>query len=933
MRHSSCCYHVSSFMNRANETIVRFATCVLAVAMICVPTSLRAADTGRLARVRQADGTTLSLRICGDEFFHYAVTSDGYSVDQGPDGFYYYLVERDGRPVRSNVRVSERGRRTADETRAGLETGFPTTGEIRSVVILAAFSDVGFTVPDPQRAFERMLNEEGYSDNGALGSARDYYLDNSGGRFRPTFDVVGPVTLDHPVAYYGANTDYRDENAERMIIEACHKAERAGVDFSQYDFDNDGKIDNVFVYYAGHNESDGGGMNTVWPHRGEISYPSEMLGGKELCVYACTSELSGSPDFDSRMAGIGTFCHEFGHVLGWPDFYDTNGSDFGTGVGVFNWSLMCQGSRNDGGRTPPSLTAMERMMAGWLTPTTLTRSGDYELNSIQQNEAYLIATDTEGEFFLLENRQQTGWDRALKGHGMLIYHVDRSQRIVEGYSARDRWTYNMPNDVAGHPCFRLVTARPDSGDGYEAFMPYPGETGNTEFSAASRPAAQSWSGASPAAELYDISESPEGVIRFSVRMAEGSIEDVRIEGRQRAVAGDTILLRAIVMPSGAVGELAWSSSDETVASVDGEGVVHCLRAGMTTVRAVAGSTGAAAAFDIEVVDGRMLRGRVCNGKGEVVAGATIEMSDADGERVAAFVSGDDGCFTSEVDEVTAGDYSLLLTCEGYPEQAVPATVTEGMTLLEVPLLRSDEFDRGDGTFEVAVQPFERSAFVTWSASEAEAWRVQWRPMDSAFYIGTETVAESQFDIDDLERQKDYVVRIAELSGQAERSYRIAYFTTAAQSGRYAGLALQSEYAVGMEIAAVLAVAAVMTACEKGGETVENGSPECEAFLAAATEYGLYSDGVPVRVFCRTEDQLVRDSEGTTLRIQNTEQSSVLACTFSSRPQSGVTIVARYEGTGFALKAGSAEFEVVKTADTKAWLWCETQGLGIVADTR
>ena len=308
-------------MNRANETIVRFATCVLAVAMICVPTSLRAADTGRLARVRQADGTTLSLRICGDEFFHYAVTSDGYSVDQGPDGFYYYLVERDGRPVRSNVRVSERGRRTADErrlletlrpgvvatalrarahrlrseTRAGLETGFPTTGEIRSVVILAAFSDVGFTVPDPQRAFERMLNEEGYSDNGALGSARDYYLDNSGGRFRPTFDVVGPVTLDHPVAYYGANTDYRDENAERMIIEACHKAERAGVDFSQYDFDNDGKIDNVFVYYAGHNESDGGGMNTVWPHRGEISYPGEMLGGKELCVYACTCLLYTSP--------------------------------------------------------------------------------------------------------------------------------------------------------------------------------------------------------------------------------------------------------------------------------------------------------------------------------------------------------------------------------------------------------------------------------------------------------------------------------------------------------------------------------------------------------------------------------------------------------------------------------------------------------------
>ena len=194
-------------------------------------------------------------------------------------------------------------------------------------------------------------------------------------------------------------------------------------------------------------------------------------------------------------------------------------------------------------------------------------------------------------------------------------------------------------------------------------MPYPGETGNTEFSAASRPAAQSWSGASPAAELYDIS-IPGGRHPFLGAYGRRKYRGRSYRGARGKLLQAAILLRAIVMPSGAVGELAWSSSDETVASVDGEGVVHCLRAGMTTVRAVAGSTGAAAAFDIEVVDGRMLRGRVCNGKGEAVAGATIEMSDADGERVAAFASGDDGCFTSEVDEVTAGDYSLLLTARG-----------------------------------------------------------------------------------------------------------------------------------------------------------------------------------------------------------------------------------------------------------------------------
>jgi hypothetical protein len=138
----------------------------------------------------------------------------------------------------------------------------------------------------------------------------------------------------------------------------------------------------------------------------------------------------------------------------------------------------------------------------------------------------------------------------------------------------------------------------------------------------------------------------------------------------------------------------------------------------------------------------------------------------------------------------------------------------------------------------------------------------------------------------------------------------------------------------MEIAAVLAVAAVMTACEKGGETVENGSPECEAFLAAATEYGLYSDGVPVRVFCRTEDQLVRDSEGTTLRIQNTQGADNEEIKQKKKDNRACGRARQQHAEpGFALKAGSAEFEVVKTADTKAWLWCEAQGLGIVADTR
>lgn len=497
-------------------------------------------------QVKQADGSSLTIKVIGDEFFHYTTTVDDYPILQKEDGLYYYVdYSADGRATVTDIRASDPGRRSASERRAvalrekgvrasmarsraavrrsalrrGLDTGFPTTGSIRSLVILVNFSDVRFTVSDPRNAFSDMLNREGYSANGAVGSARDYYVDNSGGKFVPQFDVFGPVTLDHPMAYYGANDEFRDPNAERMIVDACRKAHDAGVNFADYDLDGDGMVDNVFVYYAGYNESEGGGSNTIWPHRDEITDWNLVLDGKQMSVYACSSELSGQPDYNSRMAGIGTFCHEFGHVLGWPDFYDTDGDENGTGIGVFNWSLMCRGSLNDGGRIPPALTTMEKMMVGWMEPVTINRSGDYRLESVDKDQAYLLRTDTEGEYFLLENRQKTGWDRALKGHGLLIFHVDRSDRLVEGHSALDRWVYNTPNSVADHPCFRLVTARPNSGEGYEAYMPYPGESDNKEFSGSSKPSSRTWSGADLGASVTNIAER-DGVIYFTVRMTD-----------------------------------------------------------------------------------------------------------------------------------------------------------------------------------------------------------------------------------------------------------------------------------------------------------------------------------------------------------------------------------------------------------------------------
>lgn len=337
-------------------TFVSFVLTLLVLFHPISPAYAVRAFPGTIA-VMQADGTTLSIRLHGDENFHYTTTSDGYLITQ-KDGIYYYATVGTDRLENSGVRVGQpcavktrsvpfslalkaRQFRTSVPhsrvmSRIGLDTGFPTTGNIRSLVILAGFSDKNFSSSSAQADFDRLLNQEGYSDNGATGSARDYYVQNSGGRFIPQFDVVGPVILPNTVAYYGENGNYGlDTRAEDMIIDACRLADdRYGVNFADYDLNNDGLVDNVFVFYAGVNEAEGGGENTVWPHRSELT-GELVLDGKTVSVYACTSEINMA-GWSQQMAGIGTFCHEFGHVLGWPDFYDTDGSENGETEGVWD---------------------------------------------------------------------------------------------------------------------------------------------------------------------------------------------------------------------------------------------------------------------------------------------------------------------------------------------------------------------------------------------------------------------------------------------------------------------------------------------------------------------------------------------------------------------------------------------------------------------
>jgi len=195
-------------------------------------------------------------------------------------------------------------------------------GSKRFLVLLVQFNDLYFSVSNSNLAFTRMLNQEGYSENGGTGSVRDYYYENSSGAFAPEFDVIGPITLSKSVRYYGANKEDGGEMYERsqeMVIEAAQLArQQYGVNFSQYDNDGDGIVDNVFVFFAGHNEAEGGPDYTIWPHAWNVYYENVVYDGVRLSSYACASELRGHQG--TTMAGIGTYCHEFGHVLGMPDF-------------------------------------------------------------------------------------------------------------------------------------------------------------------------------------------------------------------------------------------------------------------------------------------------------------------------------------------------------------------------------------------------------------------------------------------------------------------------------------------------------------------------------------------------------------------------------------------------------------------------------------
>lgn len=491
----------------------------------------------------QPDGSSFSALLQGDELYHTLTAPDGCCIIQDSGGWYCYaMLTEDGNLGSSGVRVggkapemilnasrsiahrSLRARAAARRRSSRPPLTIPMSEEVKkssvksrkAIIILAQFSDLQFRESESaaRAKFEKLIN--GKNTN----SAHDYMDAQFQGEWEFEFTVTRVVTLPKKYSYYGANQGSEiDIRAAEAVAEACRLVD-AEVDFSQFDADGDGFVDNVFVFAAGPNEAMGAAKDFIWPHQWSIQEATGStvtLDGTGIDSYAIATELDGASITGSPFTTIGTFCHEYSHTLGLADLYDTDYEDSeGSSPGLWGLSLMDTGNYTNEGKTPPCYTAVEMWQLGTGICEVISEPGLYTLNPLTSEKKYMkIETDDPEEFYLLECRASSGWDRYIGGSGLVIYHIDCSGRTA-GYSSSEdtevtykkRWQLNEVNANPSRMAAEVVTSKQGAYETAHVFWPY----GLAKvFSSTSQPPYVYHSGAYPSIAIRNISRNGDSV--------------------------------------------------------------------------------------------------------------------------------------------------------------------------------------------------------------------------------------------------------------------------------------------------------------------------------------------------------------------------------------------------------------------------------------
>ncbi|SHK54615.1 M6 family metalloprotease domain-containing protein [Fibrobacter sp. UWB12] len=452
----------------------------------------------------QPDGSVVQIRKVGNEHFNYTVTGDdSVLVVRDSSGYWNYadehgkktgmrvhakskrgakeknfLKKRNSRQILENFRekrlkqleeqrssepqvlqssspmkANAWGGRTTQNTNTPMRPSVNNVkkeGDVRGLVILVQFSDVKFKRDNAYEEYHDFLNKEGYSNYFMKGSARDFFILNSSGKYRPTFDVYGPITLKGTRDSYGALVDPNNiaAGAVNAVSEAMDSLVAAGVDFTPYDSDNDRIVDFVYMIYAGVGSADTDVQSAIWPHSYNVS--KRLTRNMSMYRYACSPEIDGQAYLYRKstdaLNGIGTFCHEFSHVLGLQDHYDVYVNDTRMKVRYTPgaWDLMDAGSYNcpqnkykSTSCSPANLSAFERFSLGWLEPRRLEISDTtFVLKTIQENDGLVLTSKNDAEYYFVDFRLKQDFDEGLPNQGLLIWHIN-----YDRYS----WMYNEVN--------------------------------------------------------------------------------------------------------------------------------------------------------------------------------------------------------------------------------------------------------------------------------------------------------------------------------------------------------------------------------------------------------------------------------------------------------------------------------------------------------
>ncbi len=469
---------------------------------------------------KQPDGSIITIQLKGDEKVNWAVTMDGYTILSTKEGEYQYaLLDEEGDLTFSGVKVSNIEKRTYNEEyflkslpkglfysekqvnmllsvwemKDNAAKAFPTTGDRKLFCVLMQTPDISFTKTKAE--FQALFNQLNYTVGGATGSVKDYYLENSYGQLNLTTDVFGPYTASQNMANYASDA--------RPLVTQGVQAANAEANFADYDNDNDGSVDGVYMIFAGYGQEAGGGSGTIWSHAWSIS--PIQLDGKWISRYACSPELRGNSG--TNITRIGVIGHEFGHVLGAPDYYDTDYETGGQFTGTGQWDMMAGGSWNNGGATPAHHNGFTKVFFfNWASATVLNSAATITLKNAAEfsDSFYRYNTNTSNEYFFIENREKHKFDEYIPGSGLIIYHVHsgvmNSANSNSINTTHPQRMYPVAQNASMDP-----TSDPNSyGTINAANCAWTGTTGKTSFTDATLPSSKSWAGANTNKPITNI---------------------------------------------------------------------------------------------------------------------------------------------------------------------------------------------------------------------------------------------------------------------------------------------------------------------------------------------------------------------------------------------------------------------------------------------